>query len=101
MVAKPDKTFTISDSSVSYSGKWLIYGDDVIFTPELFEGVPVGEAMSMLQQHSSKFPQRLKDFVDGLEMPNVLKLSDDGTQMLTDGKRDKHKSIPLSFTKSE
>jgi hypothetical protein len=102
-IAKDEHTFTGSDGTMTFAGTWKVTGDDVTFTETTYNGMPVEKVKEMLDAHSENMPKRAKDYIEDLDRPNILRISDDGKYMLTDASKDRNISdgAPLSLSKTE
>lgn len=100
MTATEDKKFTSTvNSMLKIDGTWSAEGNDVTFTPTTMMGKPISEVKAKMQTLASRNPQA-KEFVDNIDTPNIMTLSDDGKSMTTNKTKDKNPGGGMTLTKS-
>jgi hypothetical protein len=83
------------------TGTWKIDGGDLVMTPEMIGGKPVSElkAQAISRVRSKPMTPKIKEFIDDMDKPNILKLSEDGKTLNTDKARDTNSGVPWALTR--
>lgn len=100
VTATEDKKFTSTvNSMLKIDGTWAVDGNDVTFTPTSMAGKPIAEVKSAMAASAKSNPQA-KQFVDNIDTPNIMTLTDDGKSMSTNKEKDKNPGPAMTLTKS-
>lgn len=102
VTATEDKNFKSAVGPLTLEGTWSVDGNDVTFQPKTMMGKPIAEVKAKLSGNPALAASGAQgaQFVNDMDKPNVMTLSDDGKSMTTNKEKDKNSGPPATLTKS-
>lgn len=100
LTANEDKSFKSSMGPMSIDGTWAVEGSDATFTPKNLNGKPIADLKAQFMKAPGAVPAQAKQFVEDMDKPSVMTLSEDGKSMTTNKAKDKNAGPDMTLTKA-